>query len=119
MNLKFYKMLEDLLKHIATKFHGHWICTLGVMDFMFRSSESARNVTKTIIMRSHYDWKALKLEIYLQLVESHKFGFELRKKHDMKGYKVNWLWSVLADILVLQVEDQDQTQRYKMFESKR
>ena len=42
---------------------------------------------------------------------SHKFGFELRKKYDMKRYKVIWLWSVLADILVLQVEDQDQTQR--------
>ena len=54
---------------------------------------------------------ALKLEICLQLVESHKFGFELRKKHDMKGYKVIWLWIVLAHILVLQVEDQDQTQR--------
>ena len=62
-------------------------------------------------MRSHYDWKAFKLEICLQAVESHKFGFELRKKHDMKGYKVIRLWSVLADILVLQVEDQDQTQR--------
>ena len=111
MYLKFYKLLEDLLKNIATKFHGHWICTLGVMDFIFRSKESARNVTNTKIMRSHYNWKTLKLEICLQLVGSHKFGFELRKKHDMKGYEVIWLWSVLAHILVLQVEDQDQTQR--------
>ena len=62
-------------------------------------------------IKSHYYWKALKLEICLQVVESHKFGFELRKKYDMKRYKVIWLWSVLADILVLQVQDQDQTQR--------
>ena len=95
MNLKFYKLLEDLLKHIATKFHGHWICTLGVMEFIFRSSESARNAN-TRILRSHYDWKALKLEICLQLVESHKIGFELRNKHDMKGYKVIWLWSIFG-----------------------
>ena len=111
MNLKFYKLLEDLVKHIDTKFYGHSIYGLGVMDFIFKNTESARNLTNTRIIRSHYDWKALKLEICLQLVESHKFGFELRKKHDRKGYKVIWFWSVLADILVLQVEDQDQTQR--------
>ena len=104
MNLKFYKLLEDLLKHIATKFHGHSICTLRVMEFLFRSSESARNVTNTRIMRSHYDWKALKLEICLQVVESHKFGFELRKKHDMKGYKVIWLKCIFGTHWVLKLK---------------
>ena len=78
MYLKFYKILEDLLKNISTKFHGHWICTLGVMDFLFRCAESARNVTNIRIIKSHYDWKALKMEIYLQVIESHKFDFELR-----------------------------------------
>ena len=49
MNLKFYKLLENLLNHIATKFYGHWIYTLGIMDFIFRSTESARNVTNNRI----------------------------------------------------------------------
>ena len=96
--------IEYLLKHIVTKFHGHWIFTLGVMDFIFKSSESARNVTKTRIMRSHYDWKALKLEICLQLVESHKFGFELGKKHGMKRYKVIWLKCIFGIYLVLKLK---------------
>ena len=47
---------------------------------------------------------ALKLKICLQLVESHKFGFELRKKHDMKGYKVIWLKCIFGTHWVLKLK---------------
>jgi hypothetical protein len=48
MKLKFLQMLDDLVRHISTKFHGIWICTLGNMNFSLKGIESAR---KVIIIR--------------------------------------------------------------------
>ena len=45
MKLKFLQLLEYLVIHISTKFRGHWICTLGVIDYFWKGIESARKVT--------------------------------------------------------------------------
>ena len=45
MKLNFLQLLDDLIKHISAKFHGIWICSLGVMDYSLNGTESARKVT--------------------------------------------------------------------------
>ena len=67
MKLKFLQLLDNLVKNISTKFGGIWIYTL----------ESARKVTFIGLIKSHFDWKVLKLEICLQVFEVPKFGFGL------------------------------------------
>jgi hypothetical protein len=58
-------MLEDLVRHISTKFRGHWIYTLGDMLFLLECIESAKKVTIIGLIKSHYDWEVLKLETCL------------------------------------------------------
>ena len=62
MKLKFLQLLDNLVKHIYTKFYGIWICTLGDMHFSLKSTESARKVTIIEFIWSHFDWKVLKLK---------------------------------------------------------
>ena len=38
MKLKFLQLLDNLVKHISTKFRGIWICTLGDMHFCLKST---------------------------------------------------------------------------------
>jgi len=45
MKLKFLQLIENLVMHISTKFHGIWICTLGDMLISLESTKSARKVT--------------------------------------------------------------------------
>ena len=77
MKLKFLQMLDDLVKHISTKFCDIWICTLEDMHFSLKSTESARKVTIIGFIWSHFDWKVLKLETCLQVFEVPKFDFEM------------------------------------------
>jgi hypothetical protein len=55
MKLKFLQMLDNLVKHIFTKFHGIWICTLGDIKFSLKGTESARKVTFIGYIWSHFD----------------------------------------------------------------
>jgi hypothetical protein len=45
MKLKFVQLIDDLVKHISTKFHGIWICTLGDMNYSLNGTEFVRRVT--------------------------------------------------------------------------
>jgi hypothetical protein len=63
--LKFLWLIDDLVKHISTKFYDHWSCILGVIDCSFKCTESARKVTMFGLINSHLDWKVLKLESWL------------------------------------------------------
>jgi hypothetical protein len=76
MKLKFLQLLDDLVKHISTKFSGIWIYTLGYMNFLLKGTESTRKVTIIRLIWSLFDWKVLKLETCLQVFELSKFGFE-------------------------------------------
>jgi hypothetical protein len=53
MKLKFLWLEDDLVKHISTKFHDYWSCTLGVMNYSFKCTESARKVTIFGLIKSH------------------------------------------------------------------
>jgi hypothetical protein len=55
MKPKFLQLLDDLVKHISTKFHGIWICTLGDMDYSLDSTESVKKVTIIRLIKSHFD----------------------------------------------------------------
>jgi hypothetical protein len=55
MKLNFLWLEDDLVKHISTKFHDHWSCTLGVMDYSLKCTESARKVTSIGLIKSHFD----------------------------------------------------------------
>jgi hypothetical protein len=55
MKFKFLQLLDDLVKHIFTKFRGIWICTLGVMDLSLKGTESVRNVTIIELVNSHFN----------------------------------------------------------------
>ena len=77
MKPKFLQLLDDLVNHISTKFHGIWIFTLGDMDYFLKGIESAGKVTIIGLIKSHFDWKILKLESHLQVVVGPMFGFEL------------------------------------------
>jgi hypothetical protein len=55
MKLNFLCLEDDLVKHISTKFHDHWSCTLGVMDNSLKCTESARKVTNIELIKSHFD----------------------------------------------------------------
>jgi hypothetical protein len=55
MKFKFLKLLDDLVKHISTKFGGIWICTLGVMDLSLKGTKSIRNMTIIGLVKSHFD----------------------------------------------------------------
>jgi hypothetical protein len=65
MKLKFLHLLDNLVKHISTKFHGIWIYTLGVIGISMKGTESARKVTIIELIKSHLDWNVLKLELCL------------------------------------------------------
>jgi len=65
MKLKFLQLLDNLVKHISTKFCGIWIYTLGDMHFSLEGTESAWKVTISGFIWSHFDWKVHKLETYL------------------------------------------------------
>ena len=77
MKSKFLQLLYNLVNHISTKFYGIWICTLGDMDFLLQGTKYARKVTIIGLVKSHFDWKVLKLETGLQVFEVPKFGFEI------------------------------------------
>ena len=47
------------------------------MDISLKGTESAIKVTIIGLIKSHFDWKVLKLETYLQVFEEPKFGFEM------------------------------------------
>jgi hypothetical protein len=55
MKLNFLWLEDDLVNHISTKFHDHWSCTLGVMDYSLKCIESARKVTIIGLIKSHFD----------------------------------------------------------------
>jgi hypothetical protein len=55
MKLKFLCLLDDLVRHISTKFCGNWIYTLGDMNFSVKGTESARKVTSIGLIKSHFD----------------------------------------------------------------
>jgi hypothetical protein len=55
MKLNFLDLLDDLMKHISTKFCGIWICTLGVMELSLKGTESAREVSIIGLIKSHFD----------------------------------------------------------------
>jgi hypothetical protein len=55
MKLKFLQLLDDLVKHIFTKFHDTWICTLGDIDISLMSTESVRKVTIIGMIKNHFD----------------------------------------------------------------
>jgi hypothetical protein len=55
MKLKFLHLLDNLVKHISTKFHGIWIYTLGVIGISMKGTESARKVTIIELIKSHLD----------------------------------------------------------------
>jgi hypothetical protein len=42
------------VNHIS-KFHGIWICTLGVMDLSLKGTESIRKVTIIGLVSSYFD----------------------------------------------------------------
>ena len=65
MKLKFLQLLDNLVKHISTKFRGIWICIVEDMDISLKGIESARKVTSIGLIKSHFDWKVLKLETCL------------------------------------------------------
>ena len=46
MKLKFLQLIENVVMHISTKFHGIWICTLGDMLICLKGTESARKSDK-------------------------------------------------------------------------
>jgi hypothetical protein len=48
-------MLDDLVKHISTKFSGICIYTLGVMDYSLKGTESVRKVTIIGLIKGHFD----------------------------------------------------------------
>jgi hypothetical protein len=54
MKLKFLWMEDDLVKQISTKFHDHWSCTLGVMDYSLKRTV-VRKVTIFGLIKSHLD----------------------------------------------------------------
>ena len=43
MKLKFLQLLDDLVRHISTKFRGIWILILGYMNYSLKDTESAKN----------------------------------------------------------------------------
>jgi hypothetical protein len=55
MKPKFLKLLDDLVNHISTKFCGIWICTLGVINFSLKGTESIRKVIIIGLIKSHFD----------------------------------------------------------------
>ena len=77
MKLKILCLLDNLVKLISTKFRGIWIYTLVDIDFSLKNTESVRKVTSIGLIKSHFDWKVLKLETCLQVFEVPKFGFEM------------------------------------------
>ena len=77
MKLKFLQLLDNFVKHIPTKFSDIWIRTLGDMLNSLKGTESVRKVTNVGLIKSHLDWKVLKLETCLQVFEVPKFGFEM------------------------------------------
>ena len=88
MELKFLQMLDNLVFHTSTKFSGIWICTLGDMIISLKGTKSVRKVTNVGLIKSHFDWKVLKLETCLQVFEVPKFGFEMVFNHDKKRVQV-------------------------------
>ena len=110
IKLNFLQLLDNLVKHISTKFRGIWICTLGDMYFLWRVQNLPEKwqlldlFGVTLIERSSswkYVYKCLR---YLNLV------LRWSRSITSKEYKAIWLWSVLCTHLVLKLEDQDQTQ---------
>jgi hypothetical protein len=55
MKPKFLQLLDNLVKHISTKFRGIWIRTLGNMNFSLKGTKSARKVTIIGLIKSHFD----------------------------------------------------------------
>ena len=46
IKLKFLQMLDNLVKHISTKFRGIWICTLENMLIPLKGTKSVRKSDK-------------------------------------------------------------------------
>jgi hypothetical protein len=55
MKFKFLQLLDDLVKHIFTKFHGIWIYIFGIMNLSLKGTESARKVIIIGLIWSHFD----------------------------------------------------------------
>jgi hypothetical protein len=55
MKLKFLQLLDNLVKHISTKFCCIWVCTLGDMHFALKGTESTRKVIIIGLIKSHFE----------------------------------------------------------------
>ena len=96
--------------HTSTKFRGIWICTLGDMLISLKGTKSVRKVTNVGLIKSHLDWKVLKLETCLQVFEVPKFGSEMIYKHDNKRVQGHLIMECTLHMFDTQDEDQDLTQ---------
>ena len=83
----------------------HWeIC------IFFKGTESDKKVTIVGLIKSHFDWKVLKLESCLYVFKVPKFGFEMIFKHDMKRVQGHLIEECTWHTFSTQIEDQDQAQ---------
>jgi hypothetical protein len=96
MNLKFLQLLDDLVMHISIKFHSIWFCTLGDIYFSLKGTKSARKVTFIGYIWSHFDWKVIKFESCLQVLEVPKLVLDWFRSMTSNEYKAIWLWNVLG-----------------------